>query len=128
MSVISYYNGPQLTGEAITANRFCGIDPTASPDEMKMLISGTAEPVAFVSQVALASGQALYGMQASGNAIIKCESGYTPIAGATLTATAAGEAAAAASADYVYAVALEPASGSGGYVRARIVSTPVLVA
>tara|TARA_R110000796_G_scaffold96935_1_gene203628 strand:+ start:296 stop:682 length:387 start_codon:yes stop_codon:yes gene_type:complete len=128
MSVISYYNGPQLTGEAITASRFCGIDPTASPDEMTMLVSGTAEPIAFVSQVALSSGQALYGMQSSGNAIIKCVALYNPIAGATLTATAAGEAKAAVSGDHVYAVALEPASGAGGYVRAQLVSSPIVVA
>ena len=98
MSVISYYNGPQLTGEAITASRFCGIDPTASPDEMTMLV------------------------------IIKCVALYNPIAGATLTATAAGEAKAAVSGDHVYAVALEPASGAGGYVRAQLVSSPIVVA
>ena len=95
MSGPTYYDGPQLTGEAIDANVFCHINPTPNPDTVVMADNGTTASICFVSSVALDSGQPLYGMQDSGYAIIKCEAGYTPVAGAELTSGTDGEAAAA---------------------------------
>jgi len=130
MSGATYYDGPQLTGAAIDANVFCVINPTPTPDTVIMGTAALAQtaPVAFVSSVALDSGQALYGMQDSGYAIIKCESGYTPTAGAELTSANDGEATAAAVGEFIYAIAVEPASGAAGYVRARLVATPIVKA
>lgn len=128
MADVGFYNGPQLTGEAIDANVFVIINPTPNPDTLVMADNGTTASVAFVSTVALESGQSLYGIQDSGIARIKCEAGYTPVAGALLTSGTDGEAAAATTADYIYAVATEPATASGGYVMARMVQTPIVVA
>jgi len=126
----TYYDGPQLTGAAIDANVFCVINPTPTPDTVIMGTAARAQttPVAFVSAVALDSGQALYGMQDSGYALVKCESGYTPVAGAELTSADDGEATAAASGEFIYAIATEPASGAAGYVRALLVKTPIVKA
>jgi len=124
----TYYDGPQLAGAAIDANVFCVINPSASPDTVIMgtiALTGTA-PLAFVSQVALASGQALYGMQDSGYAIVKLASGQNPAAGVPMSSAANGEATASATGDYVYGVTTEPASGAAGYVRIRLVESAIL--
>ncbi len=126
MAIPTYYDGPQLTGEAINANVFCIIDASATPDEVIMADNGTTADIAFVSQVALASGQAIYGMQDSGYAIIKLASGQNPAAMVALTSTTDGEATAATTGDYVYAVTTEPASGAAGYVRCRLVDSPIV--
>ena len=128
MADTGFYNGPQLAGAAISASVFAYIDATATPDTVIQAVNGTTSPAAMVSTVALDSGQVLYGIQDSGMARIKCVAGYTPVAGALLTATTAGEAAAATTADHVYAVATEPATGSGGYVMAMMVNSPVPLA
>ena len=128
MSAYSTYDGPQLTGEAITKHRFCIINPTADPDTVVMADDGTTAPCAFVSKVDLESGQALYGIQDDGFAMIECDTGYTPVAGALLTSGANGVAVAATTADHVYAVAVEPASGAAGLVRAALVKSPIPLA
>jgi hypothetical protein len=127
----TYYDGPQLTGEAITAHAFCIIDASASPDTMIMADDGTTADIAFVSQVALASGQALYGMQDSGYALLRLVTGQNPAANVALTAdydSGAGYhgATAAVTGDYVYAITVEPASGSAGYVRCKLVDSPIV--
>lgn len=123
-----FYNGPQLTGEAIDAHVFVMINPTPNPDTVVMCDDGTTAPIAMVSTVALESGQSLYGIQNSGIARIKCAAGQNPVAGARLTSTTDGEATAATTADYVYAVATEPATASGGYVMAQLVAMPEVIA
>lgn len=123
-----FYNGPQLTGEAIDAHVFVIINPAADPDTVVMADNGTTASIAMVSTVALESGQSLYGIQNSGIARIKCAAGQNPAAGARLTSTTDGEATAATTADYVYAVALEPATASGGYVMAQLVAMPEVIA
>ena len=123
-----FYNGPQLTGEAIDAHVFVMINPTPNPDTLIMCNDGTTASIAMVSTVALESGQSLYGIQNSGIARIKCAAGQNPAAGARLTSTTDGEATAATTADYVYAVATEPATASGGYVMAQLVAMPEVIA
>lgn len=126
MSMATDYNGPQLTAAAISAHVFCAIDPTTTPDTVNMLANGTTAASAFVSRVGLDSGQPLYGMQDSGYAIIKLAAGQNPGAEVVLTSAAAGEGTAATTGDYGYAVTTEPASGAAGYVRAKLIDSPIV--
>lgn len=122
----TYYDGPQLTGAAIDAHVFCQINETATPDTVIMCPNGTSSKLAFVSQVALAAGQALYGMQDSGYAIVKLASGQNPAADVAMTSTSSGQATAATTGKYIYGVTTEPASGAAGYVRIRLVESAIL--
>ena len=67
-----YYDGPQLTGTAIAARSLCIIDVSTTPDTVIPAANGTVADIAFVSSVALATGQVLYGMQDEGFALLRC--------------------------------------------------------
>jgi len=121
-----YYDGPQLTGEAITSHSFCIIDASATPDTVIMADNGTVADIAFVSQVPLDSGQVLYGMQDNGFALLRCATAIA--ANIALTSGANGIAVAATTGDYVYAVSTEPAiGGSSDYlIRCKLVDSPIV--
>ena len=122
----TYYDGPQLTGEAITAHSICIIDASATPDTVIMADDGTTADIAFVSQVALASGQVLYGIQDGGYALLRCASAIA--ANVALTSGTNGIAVAATTGDYVYAVSTEPAVGASSdyLIRCKLVDSPIV--